>query len=73
MDSWATDVKNKFIESGNHYKNNREYNILSNKYGISLNTTPKICYKENEIFNVISTIVENVISFYLPKRNIKRR
>ena len=71
MDSWLTDVKNKFIESANHYKNNREYNILSNKYGKPLNTTPKICYKENEIFNVISTIVENVISFYLPKRNIK--
>ena len=71
FDIWVTKVKEKIVEASNHYKYNREYNIISNKYGKPLNTSPKLCYKENEIYDTVTSIVENVIQFYLPKRNLK--
>lgn len=71
FDIWVTKVREKIIESANHFKNNREYNIISNKYGKPLSGEPKLCYKENEISETIVSIVENVIQFYLPKRELK--
>jgi len=64
-------VKDKFVQAVNHYKGNRESNILSNRYGQPLQTTPQLCFGSNEIMNTITTIAGNCIEYYLPKRNIQ--
>jgi hypothetical protein len=68
---WLSKVKDKMIESANHWKEDRNYNITSSYYGKPLVREPKLCYKENEVLNIIETIVEETINYYLPKRNIK--
>ena len=64
-------VKDKFVQAVNHYKGNRESNILSNRYGQPLQTTPQLCFGSNEIMDTITTIAGNCIEYYLPKRNIQ--
>jgi len=64
-------VKDKFVQSVNHYKGNRESNILSNRYGQPLQNTPPICVSANMIMNDVTTIISNCIEYYLPKRNIQ--
>ena len=64
-------VKDKFVQAVNHYKNNRDYNILSNRYGQPLQTTPQLCFGSNEIMDTVTTIAGNCIEYYLPKRNIQ--
>jgi len=64
-------VKDKFVQAVNHYKGNRESNILSNRYGQPLQTTPQLCFGSNEIMDTITTIASNCIEYYLPKRNIQ--
>lgn len=64
-------VKNKFVEATNHYKGNREYNILSNRYG-----QPKVIRQSldgdvNKILNTVTEIAGQCIEYYLPKRNIQ--
>ena len=64
-------VKDKFVQAVNHYKGNRESNILSNRYGQPLQTTPQLCFGSNEIMDTVTTIAGNCIEYYLPKRNIQ--
>ena len=64
-------VKDKFVQAVNHYKNNRDYNILSNRYGQPLQSTPQLCFGSTEILDTITTIIGNCIEYYLPKRNIQ--
>lgn len=64
-------VRDKFVQAVNHYKGNREYNILSNRYGQPLQTTPQLCFGSNEIMDTVTTIAGNCIEYYLPKRNIQ--
>lgn len=64
-------VRDKFVQAVNHYKGNRESNILSNRYGQPLQTTPQLCFGSNEIMDTITTIAGNCIEYYLPKRNIQ--
>lgn len=64
-------VKDKFVQSVNYYKSNREYNILSNRYGQPLQTQPQLCFGSNEIMDTVTTIAGNCIEYYLPKRNIQ--
>jgi len=71
FDKFLTDVKTKFVEAANHYKNHREYNILSINYGKPNGSGAKVTYRENEIYDTICNIVGNVIEYYLPKRDLK--
>ena len=64
-------VKGKFVQSVNHYKGNRESNILSNRYGQPLQTTPQLCFGSNEIMDTVTNIAGSCIEYYLPKRNIQ--
>jgi hypothetical protein len=64
-------VKDKFVQSVNHYKGNREYNILSNRYGQPLQTLPQLCFGSNEIMDTVTNIAGSCIEYYLPKRNIQ--
>ena len=64
-------VKDKFVQAVNHYKGNRDYNILSNRYGQPLQSTPQLCFGSNEIMDTVTTIASNCIEYYLPKRNIQ--
>ena len=64
-------VKDKFVQSVNHYKGNREYNILSNRYSQPLQTTPQLCFGSNEIMDTVTNIAGSCIEYYLPKRNIQ--
>jgi len=64
-------VKDKFVESVNHYKGNREYNILSNRYGQPLQSPPQLCFGSNEIMDTVTTIAGSCIEYYLPKRNVQ--
>ena len=68
---YLQNVKEKFVQAINHYKNNREYNILSNNFGQPRSTTPQLCYDTNEIMNTVTTIIGNCIEYYLPKRNVQ--
>ena len=60
---WLSKVKDKMIESANHWKEDRNYNITSSYYGKPLVREPKLCYKENEVLNIIETIVEETIKY----------
>ena len=64
-------VKDKFVQAVNHYKNNRDYNILSNRYGQPLQSTPQVCLGTNEIMDTVTTIIGSCIEYYLPKRNVQ--
>jgi len=64
-------VKDKFVQSVNHYKGNREYNILSNRYGQPLQSPPQLCFGSNEIMDTVTTIAGSCIEYYLPKRNVQ--
>jgi hypothetical protein len=68
---YLQNVKAKFVEAVNHYKNNREYNILSNNFGQPKSTTPQLCFGSNEIMDTVTNIIGNCIEYYLPKRNIQ--
>ena len=68
---YLTQVKDKFVQAVNHYKNNRDYNILSNRYGQPLQSTPQVCLGTNEIMDTVSTIIGSCIEYYLPKRNVQ--
>lgn len=68
---YLQNVKEKFVQAVNHYKNNREYNILSNNFGQPRSTTPQLCYDTSEIMNTVTTIIGNCIEYYLPKRNVQ--
>jgi len=64
-------VKDKFVQSVNHYKGNRDYNILSNTFGQPKQTQPQLCFGSNEIMETVTTIASNCIEYYLPKRNVQ--
>lgn len=64
-------VKDKFVQAVNHYKGNRESNILSNRYGQPLQNTPPICVSAIMIMDDVTNIIGNCIEYYLPKRNIQ--
>ena len=64
-------VKNKFVEATNHYKGNREYNILSNRYGQPKGIRQSLDGDINKILNTVTEIAGQCIEYYLPKRNIQ--
>ena len=69
---YLQNVKEKFVQAINHYKNNREYNILSNNFGQPRSTTPQLCYDTNEIMNTVTTIIGNCIEYYTKKKCSRR-
>lgn len=71
FDNFVERVKEKFVQAVNYFKSNRDFNILSNRYGQPLQTEPQISYSVDGIYNDIVNIVSNCIEFYLPKRNIR--
>lgn len=64
-------VKSKFTEAANHYKNNRESNITSNNYGRPKGITQNLDGDVNVILNKMIDIAGQCIEYYLPKRNIQ--
>lgn len=64
-------VKSKFTEAANHYKNNRESNILSNNYGRPKGIRQTLDGDVNVILNKMVEIAGQCIEYYLPKRNIQ--
>lgn len=64
-------VQDKFIESANHFKEGREYNITSNLYGRPKGTQRSLDGDINNIYNIMVSIVGQCIEYYLPKRDIR--
>jgi len=64
-------IKERFIKSVNHYKQNRDSNILSNKYGQPLSNNIGICTDDNTVLNDIVNIIGNCVEYSLPKRDIR--
>jgi len=64
-------IKDRFVKSVNYYKQNRDSNILSNRYGLPLQSQRPLSTDNDSILNDIVNIVGNCIEYSLPKRDVR--
>lgn len=71
IETYLKNVQDKFIESATHFKEGREYDITSSRYGLPKETQMSLDGDINRIYNIIIAIIGQCVEFYLPKRDIK--
>lgn len=70
FDKFLNKIKIGYIESMLHFSANRVYDINSLIYGEPLSTEPSISLSIDKIIEIASTVLHDVIDYYLFKRDI---